>query len=314
MQMRVSPLLTQALRDIYGDDVVFTLGNLPYGPAGQPITNTYTGKGAVIGEHLEVIAANVKITLSNTRVTGNTVRGRFSYTDHRSGLGDAVPLTGILETVAEGGKLTSLTMTFDEETYQRWKAFIMDAEPLQPIVVDEGAIRQEVMAHLPASEVKCIRQSLGEAGFGQYSRSYFSEGNSKAEDEALSGCLSNESVSRFLIGFAVSGLGGLGDTTIACMGNELSGHDLRAIFSSETAWGEAFQAMAGCLSDEERARAKADGVLGDGGEEEPKVEQREGSPGLVDVGGRQLYLICEGEGSPTVVMEAGDVATRGAGI
>ena len=30
-----------------------------------------------------------------------------------------------------------------------------------------------------------------------------------------------------------------------------------------------------------------------------------GSPGLVDVGGRQLYLTCLGEGSPTVVLEAG---------
>ena len=30
-----------------------------------------------------------------------------------------------------------------------------------------------------------------------------------------------------------------------------------------------------------------------------------GTPGLVDVGGRLLYLTCQGEGRPTVVLEAG---------
>ena len=30
-----------------------------------------------------------------------------------------------------------------------------------------------------------------------------------------------------------------------------------------------------------------------------------GNPGMVDVGGRMLYLTCLGEGSPTVVLEGG---------
>ena len=154
------------------------------------------------------------------------------------------------------------------------------------------------MDQLPGDEVECIRQDLGEAAFGQFSRSDFSEDTYEAEDEALSRCLSNESISRFFIGFAVGGLGELSEASIACMGSELSGQDLQATFSSETAWGEAFQAMVGCLNDEESARAEAGGFFG-GEDEQP------GSPGLVDVGGRELYLTCQGEGSPTVVMESG---------
>ena len=56
----------EAIGDIYTDDVVFSLGNEPFGPGGQPITNSYTGKVAVIGNILQSIADNTKITLSNT--------------------------------------------------------------------------------------------------------------------------------------------------------------------------------------------------------------------------------------------------------
>ena len=38
---------------------------------------------------------------------------------------------------------------------------------------------------------------------------------------------------------------------------------------------------------------------------EASIEAPSGAPGMVEVGGRQLYLTCEGEGSPTVVLEAG---------
>ena len=289
----------EALRGIYADDVVFTLGNLPYGPAGQPITDSYTGEVAVISEHLQSIEANAKITLSDTSVVGDALTGRFSYTDDSSDLGDNSPLTGAWVTVVEDGQITSLTMTFDEGTYEKWKTAVATASAsLPPIVVVEGTARQDVMGQLPGGEVECIGQSLGESAFGQFLRSDFSEDTSEAEDEAMSRCLSNESISRLFIGFAVSGLGRLSDATIACMGDALSGHDLQAIFSSETAWGEAFQAMVGCLNDEESAQAEAGGFFG-GDKDEP------GSPGLVDVGGRQLYLTCQGEGSPTVVMESG---------
>ena len=40
-----------------------------------------------------------------------------------------------------------------------------------------------------------------------------------------------------------------------------------------------------------------------GGDGQP--DSPPGSPGLVDVGGRLLYLTCQGEGSPTVILEAG---------
>ena len=64
--------------------------------------------------------------------------------------------------------------------------------------------------------------------------------------------------------------------------------------------------MTGCLSDEEEARVDAAGFFQPSGDAGPT-----GSPGLVDVGGRQLYLTCQGEGSPTVVMEAGGRGNSG---
>ncbi len=288
-----------SLRDIYVKDAVFTLANMPYGAAGQPITESYDGKVAVIAEHIQSLEANARITLSDTKVVGNALRGIFSYTDDRAWPGDIGTLTGAWETIVERGKVTILTMTFDESTYERWKGAIATAStPLLPILVAEGTNRQEVMDHLPEGEVECIRQRLGEAAFDQFSRSDFSEDTYEAEDEAMSRCLSNESISRIFIGSVVGGLGGVSDATVTCMSNALSRQDLKAIFSSETAWGEAFQAMVGCLNDEESARAEAGGFF-------EGVDDVPGSPGLVDVGGRQLYLTCQGEGSPTVVMESG---------
>ena len=206
-------------------------------------------------------------------------------------------------------------MTFDEGTYEKWKAAIGVASTSpRPINFSQEATGQDVMVQFPAEEGECIRQDLGDAAYGQFLRSNFSSGSSQIEDEVLSRCLSNESISRFFIGFAVSGLGELSDATIACMGVALSRQDLQVIFSSsETAWGEAFQAMARCLNDQERARAEATGFFGDV-EEETEVERRVGKPGLIDVGGRQLYLICEGEGSPTVVMESGGGTSPSGGV
>ena len=297
----------EALRDIYSDNVVFTQGNMPYGPGGQPITSSDTGKGAVIAEQFQVIEANAKITLSDTSASGNVFRGRFSYTDDRTSLANIGLLTGAWETVAEGGKIIRITMTFDEETFDRWRTAVISASaPLPPIVVADGTSREVVMEQLPGSEMECIRQILGEAAFGRFARGDFSQDTSEAEEEALSLCLSNESLARFFIGFAVSELGGLGDATIACMGSELMERDMQAVFFGETAWGETFQAMVGCLSDDEMALAEASGFFGGEGD-----EGLTGSPGLVDVGGRQLYLTCKGDGSPTVVMEAGGRGNSG---
>ena len=63
----------EAIRDIYADDVGFTLGNLPFSPEGQPITESYIGKQAAIDEHFQSIEANANITLSNT--SGGRQRG-----------------------------------------------------------------------------------------------------------------------------------------------------------------------------------------------------------------------------------------------
>ena len=295
----------QGLEDIYAKDAAFTLSNIPYGPAGAPSTETHVGAAAAIDQHLQSIEDSARVTLSEITVEGGALSARFTYIEDGV-LADVGPLTGRWEAVVEASKITSLTMTLDGESYQRWKAAVAPSAALVPIAYSDETTRKDTMDQLPGPEVECIRQDLGEAAFDRFSRSLFSEDTSEPEAAALSRCLSNESLTRFFIGLAVAALGGLSDATIACMGDALSGHDMRAVFFSEGFWGEAFQAMAGCLNDQERARAEASGFFGDGGEEGPA-----GSPGLVDMGGRQLYLTCEGDGSPTVVMEAGGRGNSG---
>ncbi len=295
----------EAMRGIYAADVVFTLANVPDGAAGAASTETHAGAAAAIDKHLQGIEAGARVTLSDIAVEGSVLSARFAYTE--DGVGDVWPLMGSWEAVVEAGKITSLTMAMDGESYERWKAADAPIAASVPITVSDETTRGDTLDQLPPGEVECIRRDLGEAEFGQFLQKSFSD-TSEADEQVLSRCLGQESLSRFFIGFAVSELGELSDASIACMGDALSRHDLRAVFfgDDDTAWGEAFQAMTGCLSDEEEARVDAAGFFQPSGDEGPT-----GSPGLVDVGGRQLYLTCQGEGSPTVVMEAGGRGNSG---
>ena len=184
---------------LYAGDVVFTLGNLPFGPEGG--SDTYTGKANALNEHQQSIDANARITLSDAGVEGNVLRAKFSYIDDRFDPNIfGGPGTGTWETVVEDGKITRLTMTFDRETYARWSTALVSASTtLSPIVVPDGTSQEVVMGELPGSEVECVRQDLGEEAFEQFSQSDFSEDTSEAEEGALSRCLSNESISRFLL-------------------------------------------------------------------------------------------------------------------
>ena len=290
-----------ALREIYAEDVVFTLANSPNGPAGEPTTDSYSGIETVIAAHSQSFGDNAKITLSDTGVVGNAFTGVFSYTDDGFDAGGIGPLTGTWETVVQGGEVTSVTMTFDKGTYERWKSADFPATTsLRPIVLSDGVTGLEVMEQIPAEEGECIHQSIGDEAYGKFLRSDFSSDSSQLADEVFSLCLSSESISRVFVGFVMSQLGGLGDVTIPCMFDALGGQELQAIFVSETAWGEAFQAMTGCLNDEEKLRL-----------EQSQTQQELGTPGLVDVDGRQLYLTCEGESGPTVIMEAGGRGNSG---
>ena len=177
--------------------------------------------------------------------------------------------------------------------------------PLLPIVVVDETARQDTMDQLPSAEVECIRQMLGESAFSEFTQSDFSGETSAAEEEALSGCLSEESIARFFIGFVAGGLGSLTDPTIICMDDSLGKLDLHVVFFGGD-WADGIQAMVDCLNDEETALAEASGFFGPSSDEAPM-----GTPGMVDVGDHQLYLTCEGEGSPTVVMEAGGRGNSG---
>ena len=160
--------------------------------------------------------------------------------------------------------------------------------PLPPIAVDEGATNQDILQQFPAAEQQCIRQGLGEEAFDQLLQQGIERLLSEAGDGIVARCASQESLVRFFIGILVAGTGGLSNEKVACLRDTFSAFDLNE--SGEAATQEAL----GCLNDEERARAIAGGLFGE-----------EGVPGLVDVGGYRLYLTCEGEGDPAVVLVAG---------
>ena len=94
----------------YTDDTVFSFGPLPGGAF-----DTNTGLAEVLEDDLRSIGNNQQITLSNTSVNGNTVRGEFSLTDDESNqLG--LSFSGTFEAVVEAGKIKSLTVTLSEES------------------------------------------------------------------------------------------------------------------------------------------------------------------------------------------------------
>ena len=100
----------------YDDDVVFSIGPLP----GEEF-DSQTGLAAVLAGDLESIEHNQRITLSNTSVEGNTVRGEVSITDDESQqLG--FTLNSTFEAVIEDGRIKSVTATLTEESLAQLQA------------------------------------------------------------------------------------------------------------------------------------------------------------------------------------------------
>ena len=94
----------------YAEDTVFSSGPLSGGEF-----DTNTGLAEVLESDLRSIGNNQQITLSNTSVDGNTVRGEFSLTDDQfSQLG--LSFTGTFEAVVAAGTIKSFTATLSEET------------------------------------------------------------------------------------------------------------------------------------------------------------------------------------------------------
>lgn len=84
-----------ALVALYADDVVFLIEGL----------SEFTGKAAVLGEVLDVIASGGKLAISNTTVEGNIVKGDSSISI------DGTLFTGTVELEVEEGKITRSKFT-----------------------------------------------------------------------------------------------------------------------------------------------------------------------------------------------------------
>ncbi len=123
-----------ALAAIYTDDVVFSFGPVP--PEGA--FETLTGKTEVLADDLESIAKNGQLTLSNTSVEGDTVKGEFSFTDDELKDGGVDQITGTFEIMVQGGKIASIKPTLDTETQQKIAAAFAPPSP-QNLTVLVGA-------------------------------------------------------------------------------------------------------------------------------------------------------------------------------
>ncbi len=135
-----------ALAAIYTDDVVLTFGPMP--PEGS--FETLTGKAEVLADDLENIAKNGQLTLSNTRVEGDTVKGEFSFTDDEIKEGGVNQITGTFEIMVEGGRIASIKPTLDTETQQKLAAAFAPPAPRDlTVLVGAGQDTVATVAFFP---------------------------------------------------------------------------------------------------------------------------------------------------------------------
>ena len=107
-----------ALTALYTDDVVYSFGPVP--PEGA--FETLSGKAEVLANDLKSIAKNAQLTLSNTSVEGDTVKGEFSFRDDEVKEYGVDQITGTFEIMVEGGKIASIKPAPDTETQQKLAA------------------------------------------------------------------------------------------------------------------------------------------------------------------------------------------------
>ena len=99
----------ETLASIFADNVV-----LDFEPSGPP---PITGKLAVLREQAGEVSSDPQISFANPSVEGNTFTADHSF--------QGVPrdqrhhFTGTMEIVVEAGKITSITVTLDEETLKK---------------------------------------------------------------------------------------------------------------------------------------------------------------------------------------------------
>ena len=190
------------------------------------------------------------------------------------------------------------------------------ATPVTPILFAGATTNRDIANQVSEEERQCMKQGLGQEAYDRYLNSELSEGSLEEEQQLQLQCFSNETFARFLIGFTVGSLGGLSDATVTCMFTGYGKYEAKSAFQEDVELEEGIvQVTKLCLNEDERVRAEAFGLFGEPeAEPTPTRERVVGSPGLIDVGGRQLYLVCEGSGSPTVVMESGGIGrTSGLG-
>ena len=139
-----------------------------------------------------------------------------------------------------------------------------------PILADPEENPLEFFLSLPREEQECAVQTLGQARLDQLMAG---AEPTDADNQVIDQCLSQETVARIVMGSLVNQAGDLGDETLGCMWDALSGADLSGLFNEDEFLPGAIGALLGastCMSDEEAAR-----LLGaEGSEDFPIAEMR----------------------------------------
>ncbi len=134
------------LANIYSKDTVFSFGPLPDGEF-----DTNTGIAEVLASDADDISHNVQITLSSLNEEGNSVAGKFSFTDDELNEFGAPPITGAFVATVIQGKIASIKATPDEATQQTLAALFAPPEPREiTALVGAGRDTSMVAAFFPS--------------------------------------------------------------------------------------------------------------------------------------------------------------------
>ena len=101
--------------------------------------------------------------------------------------------------------------------------------PLSPLSVSDSSSIGDVLSQLPASEQQCVQDALGDEAYNQVLQLGSEDDISSEHEDVVAGCLSDESLSRIVIGGLINEFGSLSDATVDCMKGTLADADLASL-------------------------------------------------------------------------------------
>ena len=159
------------LRSIYSDDVTLTAGPLFSDDEGL---DSIKGSAALLEEDREDIDLRGHYTPSNIRAARKTVTSQFTYRDEDLAQEGLAPISGSMLFKVEQGQITTIVITFDEESKRRfaeasrelWEA-IRTRSTCPSTTADKGSAHRPPLLRAVLNDDGWETGTPAEAGFDQ---------------------------------------------------------------------------------------------------------------------------------------------------